>query len=374
LVTSEGCVEKSIAYQAFIDLLTLHGKTTSSAFLQLYSSVSEAPDPYPLLEASVDSLLVSEETLPRLTSENQHLQRTVAKLTAQLEQTEEQLERERQTRKTVEETREAKVKEIEASWTAVLKEKQENWEAKEHSLEEKVENQERLLREVKASYEVSQRLGRAEEADGVNAQSSATAAELEVVSLDLDRTSLRLAEMEARNEQLRLQLAQSASLSQPAQAVEADPVFLRLQTENSSLLRRIENAKFDRESREIELQSKTRSLEREITKLGSDKETLREKIQKWADYEDVKRELEVLKVSYGSLAELYLVYLGIFTDDGLPSQSSLPLATRTTSIQSSIAMHLTTLSTKAQRKPVRPVQKRHWSSYSWQETRSSPTN
>ncbi len=265
----------------------------------------------------MDSLLVSEETLPRLTSENQHLQRTVAKLTAQLDQTEEQLERERQTRKTIEETREAKVKEIEASWTAVLKEKQENWEAKEHSLDEKVENQERLLREIKASYEVSQRLGRAEEADGVNAQSSAAAAELEVVSSDLERTSLRLAEMEARNEQLRLQLAQSASLSQPAQAVEDDPVFLRLQTENSSLLRRVENAKFDKESREIELESKTRSLEREIAKLGSDKETLREKIQKWADYEDVKRELEVLKVSYGSLAE---VYLGIFTDDGVPSQ------------------------------------------------------
>lgn len=294
----------SIAYQSFIDLLTLHGKTTSSAFLQLYSSVSEAPDPYPLLEASVDSLLISEETLPKLTSENQHLQRTVAKLTAQLEHTEEQLEKERQSRRSIEETREAKAKEIEASWAAVLKEKQGNWEAKERGLEEKVENQERLLRELKASYEVSQRLGRGEEVDGVNAQSSATAAELEVVSLDLERTSLRLAEMESRNEQLRLQLAQSASLSQPAQAVEDDPVFLRLQTENSSLLRRIENAKFDKESREIDLDSKIRTLEREVTKLGSDKEALRNKIQKWGDYDEVKRELEVLKVSCGSLDEV----------------------------------------------------------------------
>lgn len=294
----------SIAYQSFIDLLTSHGKTTSSAFLQLYSSVSEAPDPYPLLEASVDSLLISEETLPKLTSENQHLQRTVAKLTAQLEHTEEQLEKERQSRRSIEETREAKAKEIEASWAAVLKEKQGNWEARERGLEEKVENQERLLRELKASYEVSQRLGRGEEVDGVNAQSSATAAELEVVSLDLERTSLRLAEMESRNEQLRLQLAQSTSLSQPAQAVEDDPVFLHLQTENSSLLRKIENAKFDKESREIDLDSKIRTLEREVTKLGSDKEALRNKIQKWGDYDEVKRELEVLKVSCGSLDEV----------------------------------------------------------------------
>ena len=253
----------------------------------------------------MDSLLISEETLPKLTSENQHLQRTVAKFTAQLEHTEEQLEKERQTRKSLEETREAKAKEIEASWSDVLKEKQENWEARESSLEEKVENQERLLRELKASYEVSQRLDRVEDADGLNTQSSAAAAELEVVSSDLERTSLRLAEMEARNEQLRLQLAQSATLSQPSQRLEDDPVFLRLQTENSSLLRRFENVKFERDSREIDLDRKIRSLEKEITKLGSDKETLRQKIQKWGDYDEVKRELEVLKVGCVPLVEVY---------------------------------------------------------------------
>ncbi|KAI9876339.1 MAG: hypothetical protein M1830_006736 [Pleopsidium flavum] len=283
------------AYQAFIDLLTSHGKTTSSAFLQLYSSVSEAPDPYPLLEASVDSLLVSEDTIPKLTSENQHLQKTVAKLTIQLEATEKQLERERDTRKELEEKREAKVKEVEASWTAVVEEKQENWEAKERNLEEKVENQERLLREIKASYEVSQRLGRAEDVDSSDSRTSASAAELEIVSSDLERTSLRLAEMETRNEQLRVENAQSASLLQPARPAEDDPVFLRLQSENSSLLRRFESTKFERESREREFESNIRNLERAIAKLSNDNEALRNKTQNWGDYEEMKRELEVLK-------------------------------------------------------------------------------
>jgi len=250
------------------------------------------------LEASVDSLLVSEDTIPKLTSENQHLQKTVAKLTTQLEVTENQLERERDTQKELEESREAKVKEIEASWTAVVEEKQENWEAKERSLEEKVENQERLLREIKASYEVSQRLGRAEDVDTGDFRTSATAAELEIVSSDLERTSLRLAEMETRNEQLRIELAQSASLSQPARAAEDDPVFLRIRTENSSLLRRFESAKFERESRERDLESSIRNLERETAKLSNDKEALRNKVQKWGDYEEVKRELEVLKVGF----------------------------------------------------------------------------
>ena len=76
------------AYQTFIDLLTNHSKSVNSAFLQAYTSISEAPDPYPLLEASVDAMLVSEETLPKLTEENSHLQSTVTKLTSQLEEAE----------------------------------------------------------------------------------------------------------------------------------------------------------------------------------------------------------------------------------------------------------------------------------------------
>ena len=56
-----------------------------AAFFQVYSPLSEAPDPYPLLEASVDSLVTSEELVPKLTSENERLQKTVASLTPERE-------------------------------------------------------------------------------------------------------------------------------------------------------------------------------------------------------------------------------------------------------------------------------------------------
>jgi homeobox protein cut-like len=214
-----------------------------------------------------------------------------------LEETERKLADERTARKTLEDARDSKIKEVEASWSAVLSEKQDNWEAKEQSLEDKVENQDRLLKELKASYEVSQRLGKGEEADG-EAHRGATAAELEIVSSELERTSHRLAEVEARNEQLRLELAQSvsASATQPV-PVEDDPAFLRLRSENSSLMRKLETSKFERESERTRLQTETRSLEREIKSLKSEKDALKEKVQKWGDYENVKQELEVLKVN-----------------------------------------------------------------------------
>jgi homeobox protein cut-like len=288
-----------VAYQSFIDLLTNHGKSSSSAFLQLYSSLSEAPDPYPLLEASVDSLVLSEQTVPKLTSERDQLQTSVTRLTSQLEETEKRLQEERAARKNLEDNQETRIKEIESSWSAVLAEKSNNWAAKEKSLEEKVENQERLLKEVKASYEVSQRLGQ-ENDGGDGSQNGATAAELELVSAELEKTSLRLAEVEARNEQLRLELAQAVSHSQAMQAtsVEDDPAYLRLQSENSSLLRKLDAARFDRESERHAWESKLSQLERQSSKVAAERDELRSRLEKTADYEDIRRELEMIKVGY----------------------------------------------------------------------------
>ncbi|KAL2152399.1 hypothetical protein VTH82DRAFT_5583 [Thermothelomyces myriococcoides] len=283
------------AYQTFIDLLTTHSKSVNSVFLQAYTSLSEAPDPYPLLEASVDSMLASEDTLPKLSEENQHLQNTVARLTAQLEDTESRLQTERDTRQKLEETLEKRVKEVEESWTAVLEEKKDNWEAKEKSLEEKVENQERLLNELKASYEVNQRLGKSDNVEEGRGQ--VTSAELEMVQSDLERTSARLAEVEARNEQLRLELAQAKSQvpTQTTTNLEDEPAYMRIRSENSSLIRKLDAARVERESLKRDLDAKLRGLEREVGLLKEERDGLKAKVQKWSDYDDVKQELEVLK-------------------------------------------------------------------------------
>ncbi|KAI1969449.1 hypothetical protein LOZ51_005368 [Ophidiomyces ophidiicola] len=284
------------SYQAFIDLLTTHGKSSSSAFLQLYSALSEAPDPYPLLEASIDSLVLSEDTLPKLKSEKDTLQKSVSRLTSQLDTVEKKLEEERSLRRELERQQKTKLQEVEASWNAVLAEKTSNWEAKEKSYEEKAENNERLLKEIKASYEVSQRL---DSQDGGDAQrSAATAAELEILSTDLEKTSLRLADVEARNEQLRLDLAQAISHSQSelnSRPVEEDPAYLRLQSENSSLLRKLDSSRFDRDAEKNSLEAKVRQIERLNTSVTAERDELRGKLEKYADYDDIRRELEVIK-------------------------------------------------------------------------------
>ena len=250
-----------------------------------------------MLEASVDSLVTAEETVPRLEDENKRLQSQVEKLTVQLEDAEQRLDQEREARQHSDGTVDEKLKEVEASYKAVLNEKQDNWGSRERSLEERVENQDRLLKELKANYEVSQRLERSEEGSQDANRSSATAAELEIVTSELDRTNQRLAEVEARNEQLRLDLAHftSQQSSQQNSSIEESPAFLRLQSENSSLLRKLESAKLDKDSEKGRLDTNMRIAERELTSLRSERQALKEKVQKMSDYDDVKQELEMLK-------------------------------------------------------------------------------
>ena len=83
------------SYQGYVDVLTNHNKTINSAFMQAYTPLSEAPDPYPLLDASIDSLVTVEEVVPKLEGENERLQKQVNKLNSQLEESEKQLEHER---------------------------------------------------------------------------------------------------------------------------------------------------------------------------------------------------------------------------------------------------------------------------------------
>ncbi|KAK6540101.1 hypothetical protein TWF694_008928 [Orbilia ellipsospora] len=287
------------AYQQFIDHISNHRKSTESLFLNVYNHLSEAPDPYPLLEATIDSLVQSED-VARLTAENNSLRTTVARLTTQnqnLESRIDEIKRE-SSRKDNESNR--ALEKAEEGFQAVLEERTANWEAKERSLLEKIEHQERVIKEQKASYEASLRMGKVAEGDAEDV-GGASLAELEIVSSDLERTTMRLTEMEHRNEQLRSQLAQALATQNNAggksqkEQEELDEELQRLESVNSNLLKKMDTLKAEHENQLRDHEKKERQLEREIDMIKKERTVLKEKVKAWSDYDEVKRELEVLK-------------------------------------------------------------------------------
>ncbi|KAA8893697.1 CASP C terminal-domain-containing protein [Sphaerosporella brunnea] len=286
------------SYQIFIDHLTTSKKATETAFLSLYSTLSEAPDPYPLLEATIDSL-VNFSDMQAMTKDNASLKATVNRLSNQITNLESSLNAKNKELERKEKEKEEEAQRVEEVWRGVLDEKTRNWEGKEKALTDKLEHQETVLKEMKASYEVAQRMGPMSPGAENDMLGKERSAELEIVTRDLERTTLRLAEVEGRNEQLRLELekasSQETAVQAPAAAVEDDSTILRLQHESANLLRKVNNAKADLDVQKKESERKIRTLERMIDGLEKDKETLRQKVATCSDYEDVKRELEILK-------------------------------------------------------------------------------
>lgn len=281
--------------------------------MAIYSSLSEAPDPYPLLEATIDNL-VSSEDVTRLTSENTALRNTISRLTSQVSHLETRLEEQKREQEQKDKDKAEEQSKSEGILRGVLDEKTRNWEAKEKGFLEKISDLEGLVREVKASYEVAQRMGRHGDSsakdgkDGTEDRVGNHLAELEIVSRDLERTNLRLAEVEARNEQLRQELAnatasstdgnQTTKESQQSDEDDEDPQMIRLQNENSALMKKLELAKAQSEDDKREWDRKIKTLERSVEEVKADKDTLKAKVERWRDYEEVKRELEILKVRH----------------------------------------------------------------------------
>jgi len=294
-------IADELAYQMFIDHLSTSKKATENSFLSVYSSISEAPDPYPLLEATIDSL-VSLSDMQSLNRENSSLNATVARLSGQVSNLEASIHAKNKELEKREKERDEEVKKTEEVWSGVLDEKTRNWEGKEKALMEKLQHQESVLKEIKASYEVAQRMGGSggRGADGEEDMLvKERTAELELVSSDLERTTLRLAGVEARNEQLRAELASAKDgITDKVEEKkdEEDPIIARLQEQNSDLLKKVENVRSDSEGLKREWERKIRALERTVEALKRDKDTLKEKVNRWGDYEEVRRELEILKV------------------------------------------------------------------------------
>jgi homeobox protein cut-like len=74
------------AYQGEIDSLTRRSKMSETSFLNVYKLLSDAPDPYPLLDAAVDQTVkvaearMMESEMKRLREENADLKRQVGEM------------------------------------------------------------------------------------------------------------------------------------------------------------------------------------------------------------------------------------------------------------------------------------------------------
>jgi homeobox protein cut-like len=146
-----------------IDALTNRSKTAETAFLSIHKLLAEAPDPYPILEATVAELLSSDEAT-RLGEEN-------VRLRAQLEKQGDADQLRTQLRQKAVETEELvneRVAQKETEMMALIDEKERNWAEREQQYQHQVAESRDMVKELKVSQEIaSARLNEQDQKFGV---------------------------------------------------------------------------------------------------------------------------------------------------------------------------------------------------------------
>ncbi|KAN0090797.1 CASP C terminal domain containing protein [Tylopilus felleus] len=300
------------AYQQEIDNLTKRSKVAESAFLNVYKVLAEAPDPYPLLEAVVEQTITS-ETNALLTAEVNALQAEVARLKGENVE----LKRENSTldgMKRKVETLEGKMDELiaekvsqkENELNATYDERMRNYEEREQDLTRQVALYKSHLRELRLSNETNQ--ARLLDASSRADQDLVSRlAEADMVLADLERANNRVATVEGRNEELRAEIEAlrtesentelMTSLQSRLSALESTNTDLTAQllsTQSQLSITQTQLAKHDEEGAKRD--------ERERGELQTEMATLKQKLMTYLDYDEIKRELEIMKyVEFGGL-------------------------------------------------------------------------
>ncbi|KAF8160792.1 CASP C terminal-domain-containing protein [Crassisporium funariophilum] len=308
------------AYQTEIDSLTKRSKASDNAFLHVYKVFAEAPDPYPLLDAAVDQAvkvaeaMEQEAELQRLREENGELKKRVndfssienakKKLETKVEQMEQKMD------SLIQEKVSQKANEL----TATYDEKLRNYEDREQDLQRQVTLTKTQLRDLRVSNENNQaRLF--DHSQKQDEEVISKLAEVDMIVADLDRANSRIMALEHRNEILRAEIETTRSGSETSERVKAlESQISELEGEMDSLSQSLESQKVRTAEIEAVGHRKAEELAKELQKKSSETDQLRMKLKRLADYDEIKRELEIMK---------YVEFSGFDSNDedgkGLPN-------------------------------------------------------
>ncbi|GAA5981296.1 hypothetical protein JCM5350_006091 [Sporobolomyces pararoseus] len=289
------------AYQSEIDNLTRRSKVAESAFLSVYKLLAEAPDPYPLLDAAVDQTAKASEA-KMLESEISRQKEEIASLKQQLVESQ-SIERERKKLSDKVEKLESKMEDMiqdkvaakEAELHAAYDERLRNYDEREKDLQRQVTVARSQLRELRTTADTSQaRL--LDNSQRQDQETIARLAEADLVTQDLERANSRVAEVERRNEKLRSEIEAVRSGSESTARVAAlESQITDLETEASRLIRSLDLQKEMLETERAESSKRIEALEKDQVEKDREIESCKERLKQFGDYDELRRELEIMK-------------------------------------------------------------------------------
>ncbi|XP_077350357.1 cut-like homeobox 1b isoform X3 [Festucalex cinctus] len=313
------------SFQGEIDALSKRSKEAEAAFLNVYKKIIDVPDPVPVLELA-QQLQLKLQRMHDIETENSKLRETLEDYNKEFAEVKNQevtikalKEKIRDYEQSLKNQAENLAQETQLQLHNDYAEKERKLQESQDSMSSRLEEAEHKAQSLQTALETTQ----AELFDlktKYDEESSAKSDEIEMVMTDLERANQRAEVAQREAESLREQLSLSQQSQQAASpADKADP-----DTEQAA-----ETAAASNSSLEAELRAKEREsaqlvedvqrlqaslsklrettstqiaqLEQQLSSKTSVLKELEEKLEKQADYEEVKKELGILKsVEFGT--------------------------------------------------------------------------
>lgn len=124
-------------------------------------------------------------------------------------------------------------------------------------------------------------------------------AELDIVVADLERSNLRIAEVERRNGDLRAEIAALQSgkgTSAEERANKLEMNFRTLELEYDTVAQKLEQLQDSQKLENEAWEKKVKGLEKEVLRRQEEMNEVKGKLRSFDDYDEIKRELEILRV------------------------------------------------------------------------------
>ncbi|XP_069004293.1 cut-like homeobox 1b isoform X3 [Embiotoca jacksoni] len=304
------------SFQGEIDALSKRSKEAEAAFLNVYKKIIDVPDPVPVLELA-QQLQLKLQRMHDIETENTKLRETLEDYNKEFAEVKNQevtikalKEKIREYEQSLKNQAENLAQEKELQLHNDYAEKERKLQESQDSMSSRLEETEHKAQSLQTALETTQ----AELFDlktKYDEESTAKADEIEMVMTDLERANQRAEAAQREAESLREQLSLSNQSQQLGSPAMADP-----DTEQSAEVASHSNLEAELRAKERETaqlvedvqrlqasltklrettSSQITQLEQQLSSKSAILKELEEKLQKQADYEEVKKELSILK-------------------------------------------------------------------------------
>ncbi|XP_032446298.1 cut-like homeobox 1b isoform X5 [Xiphophorus hellerii] len=304
------------SFQGEIDALSKRSKEAEAAFLNVYKKIIDVPDPVPVLELA-QQLQLKLQRMHDIETENTKLRETLEDYNKEFAEVKNQevtikalKEKIREYEQTLKNQAENLAQEKQLQLHNDYAEKERKLQESQDSMSSRLKEAEHKAQSLQTALETTQ----AELFDlktKYDEESTAKADEIEMVMTDLERANQRAEAAQREAEALREQLSSSNQSQQLSSPTKADPdsdqasevashsnleAELRAkERETAQLVEDVQRLQASLTKLRETTNSQISQLEQQLSSKSAVLKELEEKLERQADYEEVKKELSILK-------------------------------------------------------------------------------